>query len=226
MWNTYCKKHHPVLAKGNGASHTWRKMLEITEEVEHDIWWQVKSGEASFWLDNWMKQGALYYIQEHNGEEEVEVRQFIVNGEWESCKLIELLSEEITNHILENISPRVKDDTIDTSWWMGQSCGAFTVKSTHECMRHKKEKSWWWSKIWTRGMPFKINYFLWWSWKGIIPTEYNLKKMRISMASRCYCCNSYEQETIHYLFLRAPIATKLWKQFASCVGIKIEGGLQ
>ncbi|KAH0712013.1 hypothetical protein KY289_007972 [Solanum tuberosum] len=74
MWNKYCKKHHSVLAKGNGASHTWRKMLETREEVEYDIWWQVKSGEASFWFDNWMKQGALYYIQEHNGEEEVEVR--------------------------------------------------------------------------------------------------------------------------------------------------------
>ncbi|WMV54329.1 hypothetical protein MTR67_047714 [Solanum verrucosum] len=115
IWNKYCKKHHPVLAKGNGASHTWRKMLETREEVEYDIWWRVKSGEASFWFDNWMKQGALYYIQEHNGEEEVEVRQFIVNREWDSRKLRELLSEEMTNHILENISPRVEESTRDTS---------------------------------------------------------------------------------------------------------------
>ncbi|KAG5575878.1 hypothetical protein H5410_056012 [Solanum commersonii] len=89
------------------------------EEVEYDIWWQVKSGEASFWFDNWMKQGALYYIKEHNGKEEVEVRQFIVNGEWDSRKLKELLTEEMTNHTLENISPRVEEGTRDTAWWMG-----------------------------------------------------------------------------------------------------------
>ncbi|KAH0665054.1 hypothetical protein KY285_026260 [Solanum tuberosum] len=108
------------MAKGTGASHAWRKMLEIREEVEHDIWWQIKTGEASFWFDNWTKQGALYYIQDHNAEEEeVEVRHFIVNGEWDSHKLRGILSDEMTEYILENISPRVEEGTRETPWWMG-----------------------------------------------------------------------------------------------------------
>ncbi|KAK6791753.1 hypothetical protein RDI58_010834 [Solanum bulbocastanum] len=48
MWNKYCKKLHPVITRNAGASHVWRKMLNVREEVEHDIWWQLKAGNASF----------------------------------------------------------------------------------------------------------------------------------------------------------------------------------
>lgn len=54
----------PLLLKEKGTSHAWRKMAEVREEVKHDIWWQIKSGELSFWFDNWTNQGALYYIEE------------------------------------------------------------------------------------------------------------------------------------------------------------------
>lgn len=141
MWNKYCKKHLPLIAKGTGASHVWRKMLEVREEVDHYIWWQIKTGETSFWFDNWTKQGALYYIEDQNvEEEEVEVRKFIVNGEWDRNKLRELLSEEMIEHILENIIPKVEECAMDRPWWMGNSCGTFIVKSSYECLRHKKEK--------------------------------------------------------------------------------------
>lgn len=58
MWNKYCRKLHPVIATGIGASHVWRKMIKIREEIEHNIWWQIKSENESFWFDNWTKLGA------------------------------------------------------------------------------------------------------------------------------------------------------------------------
>ncbi|KAL3324663.1 hypothetical protein AABB24_038666 [Solanum stoloniferum] len=122
----------------------------------------------------------------------------------------------MTEHILENIRPKVEEGAMDRPWWMGNSCETFTVKSAYE----------WWNSIWNRGVPFKINFLLWRSRKGRIATEDNLQRMRISMASRCYCCNNYEQETMIHLFLTAPIAIKLWKQFATCAGIKTDEGLQ
>ncbi|XP_015159074.1 uncharacterized protein [Solanum tuberosum] len=88
MWNKYCKKVHPLIAKGTGASNTWKKMTEVREVIEHEIWWQVKSREASFWFDNWTKQGALYFTEDQaSGEEELEIRQFITDGEWDRNKL-------------------------------------------------------------------------------------------------------------------------------------------
>ncbi|KAK6792592.1 hypothetical protein RDI58_011673 [Solanum bulbocastanum] len=55
---------HPTVARGQGASHVWRKMITIREEVEHNIWWQIKAGNSSFWFNNWTKQGALSYAEE------------------------------------------------------------------------------------------------------------------------------------------------------------------
>lgn len=46
------------MANGTGGSHVWRRLTMIKEEGEHIIWWQTKSGETSFWLDNWTKQEA------------------------------------------------------------------------------------------------------------------------------------------------------------------------
>ncbi|KAF3676769.1 hypothetical protein FXO37_05170 [Capsicum annuum] len=45
MWNKYCKKKHPVIAQVIGASLIWKKMIQVREEVEHNIWGQIKTGE-------------------------------------------------------------------------------------------------------------------------------------------------------------------------------------
>ncbi|WMV38401.1 hypothetical protein MTR67_031786 [Solanum verrucosum] len=42
------KKDHPVLAKGLGASHVWKMMIQVTEEVEHEILWQVRAETVAF----------------------------------------------------------------------------------------------------------------------------------------------------------------------------------
>lgn len=43
------------------------------------------------------------------------------------------------------------------------------------------------------------------------------------MVSKCYCCDNGEEEKLNCLFLTAPIAQKLWKQFSSYADISIEG---
>ncbi|KAG5592921.1 hypothetical protein H5410_043435 [Solanum commersonii] len=108
IWNKYCKKWHPIMAQGIGASHVWKKIIKIREDVEHNIWWHTKSGDASFWYDNWTKQGALYYVEEdRRREEEMEVRSFIVGNQWDKDKLLNYVSEEMTEHIMTTISPEI-----------------------------------------------------------------------------------------------------------------------
>ncbi|WMV19697.1 hypothetical protein MTR67_013082 [Solanum verrucosum] len=114
MWNKYCKKLHPIMAKGCGASHVWRKMQAIKEEIKHNIWWPIKAGNSSVWFDNWTRQGALYYIEgEDAREEELEVRDFTRGGEWDRQKLRDKLYEEMTVHIVENIVPPADLQTRD-----------------------------------------------------------------------------------------------------------------
>lgn len=88
------------MVNNKGASHTWRKMLLIREEVEHKICWQVKKGNSSFWFVNWTKQGALYFTEGPLAREgELEVKDFIENEAWKESKLKEVISEEMASHI-------------------------------------------------------------------------------------------------------------------------------
>lgn len=81
MRNKYCKKDHHVVAKGIESSHVWKKVIIIREEVEHDIWWQIKTENCSFWYDNCTQQRALYFIEDAGAEvTEVEVKKFITNN--------------------------------------------------------------------------------------------------------------------------------------------------
>ncbi|KAH0701736.1 hypothetical protein KY290_016740 [Solanum tuberosum] len=223
MWNKYCKKHHPVMAHNRGASQVWRKMIWVREDVEHEIWWQQKEGNASFWMDNWTKQGALYYIEPQGVEEEVEVKELIQNGQWDIARLQQLLSQDMVECIVESIGPKLSVGTQDKAWWMGNLHGEFTVRSSFHVIRQKREEFEWMNNIWIGGLPFKISFFFWRIWRQRIPTDDVLKRMRVHVVLKCYCCNEGKEETMQHLFLTAPIAQKLWKHFASCAGISIEG---
>lgn len=37
--NEYCKKKHPLMVHGIGASQTWKSMVKIKDKVEPYIWW-------------------------------------------------------------------------------------------------------------------------------------------------------------------------------------------
>lgn len=52
MWTKYRKKMHPMITSNVGASMVWRKMLMVRDETEHEIWWQLKSGNSSILLKN------------------------------------------------------------------------------------------------------------------------------------------------------------------------------
>lgn len=108
------------MARGYGTSYVWRKLVSIREDVEHNIWRQVKIGNSSFWFDNWTRQGTLYYVEgENTTEDELEVRDFIENREWNLHKLRSKLFEEMVYYIVENIKPHSKEQSNDKPWWMG-----------------------------------------------------------------------------------------------------------
>ncbi|KAH0669712.1 hypothetical protein KY289_024205 [Solanum tuberosum] len=223
MRNKYCKKLHPTVVRNSATSHVWRKLLPVREEVEHEIWWQVKAGNSSLWYDNWTKQGALFFIEgESAQEEELEGKELIGNGSWKIEKLQEHISEEMISHIVKNIKPNIYAPN-DKLWWMGNSTGVFSAKSAYHMLRTKRETIDWMNWIWIKGLPFKFSFFLWRVWKKRIATYDNLRRMRMHIVSKCYCCEKGELETMTHLLLTAPIAQRLRKQFTSCAGLDIDG---
>ncbi|KAH0776333.1 hypothetical protein KY290_007744 [Solanum tuberosum] len=132
------------------------------------------------------------------------------------------LSQEMTEYIIESIKPPFGEGN-DTPWWMGNTQGDFTVKSAWQQMRKKKEERMDYDMLLNKGVPFKVDFFLWKVWKKRIPTDDNLKRMSIPIVSRCWCCVNKVEETMTHLFLTAPIAIRLLRQFANFAGINLEG---
>ncbi|KAH0644798.1 hypothetical protein KY284_032682 [Solanum tuberosum] len=187
-------------------------MVNIREEVEHEILWQIKAGNSSFWFDNWTRQGALYYTEgELAQEEELEVKEFIENGSWNESKLKMFISDNMVQHIITNIKPNALEESLDKAWLVGNTTGIFTVKSAYYIMRGKKVEEEWRSGMWVKGLPFKISFFLWRAWRRTIAIDDNLKRMRMQGVSKCYCCDKGEMETMSHVLLTTLIAQKLWK---------------
>lgn len=91
-----------------------------------------------------------------------------------------------------------------------------------EQLRSKRDEKEEYKQIWEKGLPFKMNFFMWRAWKRRIATDDNLKRMKMYVVSRCWCCDMRKEETMEHLFLTAPIAEKLWRQFAVFADIHIE----
>ncbi|KAH0709522.1 hypothetical protein KY284_010949 [Solanum tuberosum] len=102
-------------------------MTSVREEVEHNIWWQVRGGCTVLYRRGQYKGG---------GDKDKNIHHL---GDWDETKLLTRLSQEIIEYIIESIKPSVGEGN-DTPWWMGNTQGAFTVKFAWQQMRKKKER--------------------------------------------------------------------------------------
>lgn len=71
--------------------------------------------------------------------EEVEVQDFITDGQWSRNKLMEVLQEELIKYIADSIKPPEGGESVDKAWWMGDISGIFSVRSAYRILRKKKE---------------------------------------------------------------------------------------
>ncbi|XP_019263600.1 PREDICTED: uncharacterized protein LOC109241326 [Nicotiana attenuata] len=138
LWSCFmsqksCKKLNAVVVPWRrNRSHVWRKMLECRDLIEHQITWQPNLGSSLFWYDNWTGLGALYFLvpPEFGIDEGIHnVYDVVENGSWNVDRLLEALLEEYAMHILEKIRPLIKNNVLDTPYWMLETRGNFSVKS-------------------------------------------------------------------------------------------------
>ncbi|XP_055814563.1 uncharacterized protein LOC129884258 [Solanum dulcamara] len=225
MTNKYCKKEHATVVQWKQGSQTWKRMLEARDLIEHQIWWQVRKGDSLFWLDNWTGLGALYYINPGNTYDASiqNVNEMIVQGRWNREKLREVLAKDIVDHIIDNITIPKEERDFDRPWWILDTSGEFTIKSTWDFIRQRGPKLDIYRFMWIKGMPFKISFFMWRCWKYKIPTDDVLKKMNFILVSKCWCCINPREETIHHIFLTSETAKRTWSFFCKAAGIRMEG---
>ncbi|XP_070045157.1 uncharacterized protein LOC142163852 [Nicotiana tabacum] len=186
------------------GSHIWRKMLECRDEIEHKIVWKPRMGSSLFWFDNWTRLGALYFVTPPDfycDESVHNVYDVIVYGSWDEKKLLEILPQELAQHVTENIKPPLLHHDLDRPYWSLEHKGSFSVKSAWEYTRRRKDPSVVYKNIWVRGLPFKITFFMWKVWKGKLSFDDYFRRLGYFMSSKCWCyANPYEETMEHVLF--------------------------
>ncbi|XP_060200867.1 uncharacterized protein LOC132629156 [Lycium barbarum] len=224
MWNKYCKKEIPTLVQWKRGTQVWKKMLEARDSMEHEIWWEIKGGSVNIWYENWTKLGALHYVVPTDfptNENLEDVADLIEEGDWKEPLLQQSFPADIVEHIKSDIYIEKLHGVWDRPWWMPTSTGKFTVNSAWEILRHKGQELNDCKYLWIKGIPFKISFFLWRLWKGVIPTDDNLMRIRIPVVSRCYCCRIPHQETMEHLFLTSNFAAGVWNIFLDAAGVQV-----
>ncbi|XP_060216573.1 uncharacterized protein LOC132644045 [Lycium barbarum] len=209
MWNKYCKRFRPTEVQWKGGSQTWKFMLEARDEMEQHIWWEPNDGSSSVWFENWSKIGALHdKLPSHfHIDGTVEELEELMDGDhWNIRRMLEILPNDIVELIRSNLGELVKTQERDKPRWMLTSSGNFSVSSAWGYIRQRDQVSPHCAKFWIKGLAFKISLLLWRIWFYKLPIDEVLQRKHISIASRCWCCQT-QPETVKQTVLKWWSAT-------------------
>lgn len=110
-------------------------MLECRDQIEHQIYWQPRIGSALFQFNNWTGLGAFYFITSPDifcDESIQNVNEVVMAGKWDEIKLRQILLDDLASHIIDHIAPPGVQDDVDIPYWILETRGNFSVKSTWE----------------------------------------------------------------------------------------------
>ncbi|XP_075097951.1 uncharacterized protein LOC142175265 [Nicotiana tabacum] len=199
-------------------------MLEAREEVEHEILWELNSGNTSVWHENWTGIGPLYHVlpQEFNINEKLQEVEELRNGDtWDELTLDQNFPADISDHIRHNVPFHHTTEELDTPQWMPTTTGKFYVNSAWRIMRQRATHNPELCNLWTKVLPFKIFFFLWRLWKMKIPTDDLWRRNGYIIVSKCWCCSPPKEDSYQYLFLKSETVNRVWKSFLQLAGIII-----
>nr|XP_033517447.1 uncharacterized protein LOC117281714 [Nicotiana tomentosiformis] len=181
----------------------------------------MKSGTTSIWHENWTGLGALYHELPPDfpiDEELHEVLELRHLGVWNEQLIDQTFPEDIADHIKHNVHYDGSGKYWDRPCWMPTPLGKF---SAWQILRHKANHNQEFKQIWTKGLPFKISFFLWRLWRHKLAIDDLWRRKGYIVMSRCWCCQHPQEKIIDHIFLTSPTASKaapaiitweLWKK--------------
>ncbi|XP_059315569.1 uncharacterized protein LOC132066235 [Lycium ferocissimum] len=215
----YCPRSNPISKKKNSKdSNAWKTMLNTRAEAEKYIIWRIAEGKVLFWWDTWTAFGLLNQLVNQNlklGNNKV--NEYKVDGAWDQTKLSEVLPQQVTHAITQqSINTNSKDKAI----WTLNNDGNFSIASAFKQLRQKRDIMTQSKEIWSKGLPFKISFFMWRLIKKNLPFDDTLTRFGIQPDTRCTCCRVDKQETLNHVFARSELAHRIWKIAEDPLGIK------
>ena len=140
----YCSHSHPCMVgvvKGN--SYVWRRMLQVCEVAEQNLWWLVRSGQCNFWFDNWLGSGPLcQYLQSVSDHLVVD---FVSNGWWNQHLLRRWVSDDIVSEIVTKSAPA--GSAHDCAVWGLTESGDFSIASSYVLLSRQTPSSFMFDRV-------------------------------------------------------------------------------
>ncbi|XP_075079894.1 uncharacterized protein LOC142165180 [Nicotiana tabacum] len=217
MSQKYCKKLNAFVVPWRAGSHTWRRMLECRDLVEHQILWQPKMKFSLFWFDNWIGLGALYFVTppEFYCDESIHnVYDVAREGVWDDERLREILPEDLAAHIIDNIKPPMIHEQIDKPYWMLESKGEFTVKLAWDYLRREGSLALSKKICGQKDCHSRYHFSCGSYGRGSCLLMIQSEGGGYFLPSRCWCCTNPEVETREHVFFKSYAASKVWSYFS------------
>lgn len=96
------------------------------------------------------------------------------------------------------------------------------MKSAWDFLRRRQDPCNAYKKIWMKGLPFEIAFFMWEVWRNKLPLDDFFRRLGYLMASKCWYCVNPMEETVQHLFFTSDAAKRIWSYFLSHAGIAVE----
>lgn len=187
--------------------------------MDHHILWKIGRGEVSMWLDNWSGIGALWnFLPQDRKPRDFKLSEILRNGQchWGGWDLL------LPRHVMDHINCMqiiLNTEVEDKPVWTATQKGNFTVASTWQLLRQRRNKNWLDRMNWHNKVPFKMNFILWRALTGKIPTGTKLAKMKISTDAKCCCCRNPQEEDIDHFLCAGNFAKDVWAMLCGPMGI-------
>lgn len=132
MSQKYLKGEHPTQVHRRIGSSTWKSLLDIRDQAEPNIFWQVGNGFIDFWRDKWVSDEPLQDLCELVDPPHFLVAEFFYQNSWDADRLSQWLPEHLVVRISEiSVDP-------DTPILNLSSNGRFTVASAYDWLRGRR----------------------------------------------------------------------------------------
>ncbi|XP_071924871.1 uncharacterized protein [Coffea arabica] len=156
LWATYLQANYCQVTLSLSATDIWRRMLNVSRQVELSMLGQVNEGSCHFWYDNWFSSSALFLRLIVIPD--LTFKDFITNGEWDVQLLSRALPKGIIPSILQQSIP--EDGRADKVGWMPMTSGKFTLALAFCEVHQASNTSGILSHVWHPRIPLKVSFFM------------------------------------------------------------------
>ncbi|PKU66277.1 Putative ribonuclease H protein [Dendrobium catenatum] len=179
MLAKYCKGLHPLNAQYKNIDSA---VCKIKEVAELNIQWGLGNGDVAFWQDDWLGFASIDRILNTVTLENVKVNAFLVNGEWNTDRLREVIPYEVVALIFKiPLQLHVQDKIL----FKITANGKFSFKRLWELLRDKEEINHIYKALWHNTIHVSYSLLIWRCLKGYLPVDTRLWNKGFYIVSKC-----------------------------------------